>query len=85
MDPDIALTEDENFAWSDIKNTVPDLDYLQEEITSSLRRIPSVRQDIREHLDLIQIRRTTILGILAGLYIPLSFVTVIRHSCLYPC
>ena len=83
VNPDTVLTENESTTWNEIKNLIPDFDYLHEEIKSSMRRIPSVRRDIREHLDLNQIRRTTILAILAGLYIPLNFVTVIRHSLLY--
>lgn len=53
-----------------------DLDYLHGEIESLLQRLPDRCHDIREHLDLVQIRRTWILGVLAGLYLPLSFVTV---------
>ncbi|OQD99294.1 hypothetical protein PENSOL_c007G05390 [Penicillium solitum] len=52
-----------------------DLEYLHDEIESSLQRIPDVCRDIREQLDFVQIRRTNILGILAGLYLPLAFVT----------
>ncbi|KAJ5690027.1 hypothetical protein N7462_004419 [Penicillium macrosclerotiorum] len=52
-----------------------DLDYLHDEVESSLLRISNIRHDLRENLDLLQIHRTSILGILAALYLPLSFVT----------
>ncbi|KAJ5785027.1 uncharacterized protein N7503_010239 [Penicillium pulvis] len=60
---------------SDLELAMKDLEYLHDEVESSLQRIPEVRRDLRENLDLLQIRRTSILGILAALYLPLSFVT----------
>lgn len=68
--------DDEANQINDLEMVMKDLDYLHDEIESSLQRIPEVRRDLRENLDLLQIRRTSILGILAGLYLPLSFVTV---------
>ncbi|KAI9372302.1 hypothetical protein BJX61DRAFT_507990 [Aspergillus egyptiacus] len=59
---------------SDLEIVLSDLDYLHDEIELSLQRIPDVRRDLQENLDLLQIRRTTVLGILAALYLPLSFV-----------
>lgn len=69
-------TDDETNLINELQMLTKDLDYLHDEIESSLQRFPGVYRDIREHLDLLQIRRTSILGILAGLYLPLSFVTV---------
>ncbi|KAJ5622636.1 hypothetical protein N7528_005868 [Penicillium herquei] len=39
-----------------------DLEYLQNEVESSLLRASDLRRDIRESLDLLQIRRTSLLG-----------------------
>lgn len=61
---------------SDLEMVLNDLDYLHDEIESSLQRIPYVRRNLQENLDLLQIRRTSVLGILAALYLPLSFVAV---------
>lgn len=61
---------------NELEMVVTDLNYFHDEIESSLRRISGVCRDIREQLDIVQIRRTSILGILAGLYLPLAFVTV---------
>ncbi|CAG8015995.1 unnamed protein product [Penicillium nalgiovense] len=60
---------------NELEMVVTDLNYFHDEIESSLRRISGVCRDIREQLDIVQIRRTSILGILAGLYLPLAFVT----------
>ncbi|CAI7664320.1 unnamed protein product [Penicillium glandicola] len=68
-------TDDETSLINELKMVTKDLDYLHDEIQSSLQRIPGVCRAIREQLDLVQIRRTNILGILAGLYLPLAFVT----------
>jgi len=68
--------DDETNLINELKMAMKDLDYLHDEVDLSLQRIPGLRRDIREHLDMLQIRRTSILGILAGLYLPLSFVTV---------
>ncbi|KAJ5972438.1 uncharacterized protein N7479_002356, partial [Penicillium vulpinum] len=67
--------EDEIRLVNELEMVINDLDYLHDEINSSMQRIPGVCRDIREQLDLVQIRRTSILGILAGLYLPLAFVT----------
>lgn len=67
---------------SHLELVMKDLEYLHDELLSSLLRISDVRRDLREHLDMLQIRRTSILGILAALYLPLSFVTVSsQHYC----
>lgn len=71
-----TLSDDETGLIKELEKSMKDLDYLHHEIESMLQRIPDVRRDIREHLDLLQIRRTTILSVLAGLYLPLSFVSV---------
>ncbi|CAI7602909.1 unnamed protein product [Penicillium viridicatum] len=68
-------TEDEASLINKLEIATNDLDYLHDELVSSLQRIPGVCRGIREQLDFVQIRRTTILGILAGLYLPLAFVT----------
>ncbi|KAJ5202850.1 hypothetical protein N7449_004929, partial [Penicillium cf. viridicatum] len=68
-------TDDETSLINEFEMARNDLDYLHDEIESSLQRIPGVCRDIREQLDFVQIRRTNILGILAGLYLPLAFVT----------
>ncbi|KUM63404.1 hypothetical protein ACN42_g3709 [Penicillium freii] len=68
-------TEDEASLINELEIATNDLDYLHDELMSSLQRIPGVCRGIREQLDFVQIRRTTILGILAGLYLPLAFVT----------
>ena len=57
-----------------------DFHYVENEIEISLQKLSPTRHLIREHMDLAQARRTTILGILAGLYLPLSFLTVSYHD-----
>ncbi|CAG8904442.1 unnamed protein product [Penicillium egyptiacum] len=68
-------TDDETNLINELEMVTNDLNYLHDEIDSSLQRLPVVCRDVREQLDFVQIRRTNILGILAGLYLPLSFVT----------
>ncbi|KAJ5375141.1 hypothetical protein N7517_007147, partial [Penicillium concentricum] len=68
-------TDDEVSLINELKMATNDLDYLHDEVESSLQRILGVCRDIREQLDFLQIRRTSILGILAGLYLPLAFVS----------
>lgn len=68
--------EDETHLVNELEMVTNDLNYLEGEITTSSQRIKAVHDGIREQLDLLQIRRTSILGILAALYLPLSFVTV---------
>ncbi|CRL29162.1 Mg2+ transporter protein, CorA-like [Penicillium camemberti] len=68
-------TDDETNLINELEMARNDLEYLHDEIESSVQRIPGVCRDIREQLDFVQIRRTNILGILAGLYLPLAFVT----------
>ena len=69
-------TEDETNLLNELEMARTDLEYLHDEIESSVQRIPDICREIREQLDFVQIRRTNILGILAGLYLPLAFVTV---------
>ncbi|KAJ5720085.1 hypothetical protein N7493_006963 [Penicillium malachiteum] len=67
--------EEEAKQIRDLELMLKDLEYLYDEVESSLRRASNLRRDIRESLDLLQIRRTSLLGILAAFYLPLSFVT----------
>lgn len=52
----------------------------QKRIETSLRNMTKQLEvdmdEIKTQMDLVQLRRTFILSIFAGLYIPLSFVTV---------
>lgn len=68
--------DDETSQISHLELVMKDLEYLHDEINSSLLRISDIRRNLRESLELLQTRRTSILGILAALYLPLSFVTV---------
>ncbi|KAK8229775.1 hypothetical protein HDK77DRAFT_83112 [Phyllosticta capitalensis] len=52
-----------------------DLEYLVGEMESFISDIDRIRRTTREQLDLVQMRRTTVLTLFAGLYIPMSFVT----------
>ncbi|KAJ5205799.1 hypothetical protein N7472_002247, partial [Penicillium cf. griseofulvum] len=67
--------DDEMSLINELEMGMNDLDYLHDEVELSLQRIPDVCRDVREQLDFLQIRRTSILGILAGLYLPLAFVS----------
>jgi hypothetical protein len=68
--------DDEITLINELEMGMKDLNYLYDEVELSLQRIPGVCRDVREQLDFLQIRRTSILGILAGLYLPLAFVSV---------
>ena len=71
-----SLKDADTAVFKAVQAISSDLDYLENEIKTSIERVHSVRKSIHEQLNLVQIRRTSILGVLAGLYIPLSFVTV---------
>ena len=71
-----SRADEETNQISHLETVMKDLEYLHDEIDSSLLRISDIRRNLRESLELLQISRTSVLGILAALYLPLSFVTV---------
>ncbi|KAJ5223908.1 hypothetical protein N7468_008450 [Penicillium chermesinum] len=68
-------TREEASQLTHLRRVMDDIEYLHNEVESSLQRILVLRRELRESLDLLQTHRTGVLGILAALYLPLSFVT----------
>ncbi|KAJ5731681.1 uncharacterized protein N7483_006189 [Penicillium malachiteum] len=68
-------SDDEAKQISHLELVLKDLEYLHDEVESSLIRASDLCRDLRQNLDLLQVHRTSLLGILAALYLPLSFVT----------
>ncbi|KAL1638093.1 hypothetical protein SLS58_009019 [Diplodia intermedia] len=69
----LFLTISDHF--EDLRTLKIDLEYAHAELTKLGPQIERARRITREQLELAQVRRTTVLTILAGLYIPLSFVS----------
>ncbi|KAK7522758.1 uncharacterized protein IWZ02DRAFT_253230 [Phyllosticta citriasiana] len=59
-----------------IKSISDDLGYFAAKLESLAKDLERIHRTTREQLDLVQLRRTTVLTFLAGLYIPMSFVSV---------
>ncbi|KAK8181476.1 hypothetical protein BC567DRAFT_208084 [Phyllosticta citribraziliensis] len=72
---DISMADEHREHLQDIANFAKDLDYFAVELNRLAKETERIRQTLKELLDLMQMRRTTGLTLLAGLFIPMSFVS----------
>lgn len=70
------LTHEHHDTIEELRMLIDDLRYLETELVTFGPAIETARKTTRDQMELSGVRRTTLLTVLAGLYIPLSFVTV---------
>ncbi|KAH7054370.1 hypothetical protein B0J12DRAFT_451428 [Macrophomina phaseolina] len=69
------LKQEHDIQVGSLRDFIADLEYLQVELTKLRAHIETAKRTTRDQLELAQVRRTSVLTVLAGLYIPLSFVS----------